>query len=50
MNYIALFRATLPETALETAALLVLLINLGLLERLKAANGIGIFADLLSVP
>ncbi|MGD0912399.1 MAG: NADH-quinone oxidoreductase subunit N [Terracidiphilus sp.] len=33
MNYTDLFRATLPETALEVAALLVLLVDLGLLRR-----------------
>ena len=32
-NYAALFRATLPETALEIAALLVLIIDLGFLRR-----------------
>ncbi|MGB8030895.1 MAG: NADH-quinone oxidoreductase subunit N [Terracidiphilus sp.] len=36
MNYAALFRATLPETALEIAALLVLVVDLGFLR--KAAN------------
>jgi hypothetical protein len=30
MNYADLFRVTLPETALEVAALLVLLVDLGL--------------------
>jgi NADH-quinone oxidoreductase subunit N len=33
MNYADLFRATLPETALEVAALLVLIVDLGLLRR-----------------
>ncbi|HEY1766647.1 MAG TPA: NADH-quinone oxidoreductase subunit N [Terracidiphilus sp.] len=33
MNYAALFRATLPETALEVAALLVLVVDLGLLRK-----------------
>lgn len=33
MNYGDLFRATLPETALELAALLVLVVDLGLLRR-----------------
>ena len=33
MNYIDLFRATLPETALEVAALLVLVVDLGFLRR-----------------
>jgi NADH-quinone oxidoreductase subunit N len=32
MNYADLFRVTLPETALEVAALLVLLVDLGLLR------------------
>ncbi len=36
MNYAALFRATLPETALEVAALLVLVADLGFLR--KATN------------
>ena len=33
MNYTALFRATLPETALEIAALLVLIVDLGFLRK-----------------
>jgi NADH-quinone oxidoreductase subunit N len=33
MNYADLFRATLPETALEIAALLVLVVDLGFLRR-----------------
>jgi NADH-quinone oxidoreductase subunit N len=33
MNYADLFRATLPETALEIAALLVLVVDLGLLRK-----------------
>jgi NADH-quinone oxidoreductase subunit N len=33
MNYADLFRATLPETALEVAALLVLVVDLGLLRK-----------------
>ena len=41
MNYIDLFRATLPETALEVAALLVLVVDLGFLR--KAALGTRIF-------
>jgi NADH-quinone oxidoreductase subunit N len=36
MNYVDLFRATLPETALEIAALLVIVFDLGFLR--KAAN------------
>ncbi len=33
MNYADLFRVTLPETALEVAALLVLVVDLGLLRK-----------------
>ena len=33
MNYAALFSATLPETALEIAALLVLVVDLGFLRK-----------------
>jgi NADH-quinone oxidoreductase subunit N len=33
MNYTALFRATLPETALEIAALLVIVVDLGFLRK-----------------
>ena len=33
MNYAELFRMTLPETALEIAALLVLVVDLGLLRK-----------------
>ena len=33
MNYADLFRLTLPETALEIAALLVLVVDLGLLRK-----------------
>ena len=33
MNYADLFRVTLPETALEIAALLVLVVDLGLLRK-----------------
>ena len=36
MNYADLFRVTLPETALEIAALLVLVVDLGFLR--KAAH------------
>jgi NADH-quinone oxidoreductase subunit N len=36
MNYAALFRATLPETALEIAALLVIVIDLGFLRKAAA--------------
>jgi NADH-quinone oxidoreductase subunit N len=48
MNYVDLFRATLPETALEIAALLVLVVDLGFLRhaaaktRVAAAAVIGI--------
>jgi len=40
MNYADLFRATLPETALEVAALLVLVVDLGFLRKaaLKTAS------------
>jgi NADH-quinone oxidoreductase subunit N len=38
MNYAELFRITLPETALEVAALLVLVVDLGFLR--KAARGV----------
>jgi NADH-quinone oxidoreductase subunit N len=33
MNYADLFRVTLPETALEIAALLVLVVDLGFLRK-----------------
>ena len=33
MNYADLFRVTLPETALEVAALLVLVVDLGVLRK-----------------
>src|ERR1700734_2803998 len=48
MNYAALFHATLPETILELAALLVIVVDLGLLRdaaaktRIAAAALIGI--------
>jgi len=48
MNYVDLFRATLPETALEIAALLVLVVDLGFLRkaaiktRIAAAALVGI--------
>ena len=35
MNYADLFRVTLPETALEIAALLVLVVDLGFCARLR---------------
>ncbi len=42
MNYVDLFRATLPETALEIAALLVIVVDLGFLR--KAAAGTRVVA------
>ncbi len=45
MNYIDLFRATLPETMLEIAALLALVVDLGFLRR--AANATRIAAAAL---
>lgn len=44
MNYLDLFRVTLPETALEVAALLVLIVDLGLLRRsaLKARLAVAV--------
>jgi NADH-quinone oxidoreductase subunit N len=36
MNYVDLFRATLPETALEIAALLVIVVDLGFLRKAAA--------------
>jgi NADH-quinone oxidoreductase subunit N len=48
MNFADLFRVTLPETVLEIAALLVLVVDLGLLR--KAANGVRVsVAALLGV-
>ena len=46
MNYADLFRVTLPETALEVAALLVLIVDLGFLRKaaLKVRAGRGGFA------
>jgi NADH-quinone oxidoreductase subunit N len=44
MNYAALFRATLPETALEIAALLVIVIDLGFLRRTAVQTRIAIAA------
>ena len=35
MNYADLFRATLPETVLEIAALLVLVVDLGFLRKAR---------------
>ena len=59
MNFADLFRVTLPETALEVAALLVLVVDLGLLRRaalnvrlaVAAALGVaGCGAALVAVP
>ena len=36
MNYTELFHATLPETVLEVAALVVLLVDLGILRKAGA--------------
>ena len=36
MNYTELFHATLPETVLEVAALVVLLVDLGILRKAAA--------------
>jgi len=44
MNYVDLFRATLPETALEIAALLVLVVDLGFLRKAAAKTRIGVAA------
>jgi NADH-quinone oxidoreductase subunit N len=48
MNYTDLFRVTLPETALEVAALLVLVVDLGLLRN-AAVKVRAMFAALLGV-
>jgi NADH-quinone oxidoreductase subunit N len=45
MNYVDLFRATLPETVLEVAALLVLVVDLGFLR--KATNATRVAAAAL---
>ena len=44
MNYIDLFRATLPETALEVAALLVLVVDLGFLRRVAMKTRVAVAA------
>jgi len=55
MNYIDLFRSTLPETALEVAALLVLVVDLGFLRkaarktRITVAALIGIAGSLAAL-
>ncbi|SPE22017.1 NADH-quinone oxidoreductase subunit N 2 [Candidatus Sulfotelmatomonas gaucii] len=46
MNYINLFRSTLPETALEIAALLVLFVDLGFLRKAARATRIAVAAVL----
>jgi NADH-quinone oxidoreductase subunit N len=48
MNYADLFRATLPESALEIAALLVLIVDLGFLRRAVLKTRVA-FASLLGV-
>ncbi|MGD0732326.1 MAG: NADH-quinone oxidoreductase subunit N [Terracidiphilus sp.] len=48
MNYAELFRATLPETALELAALLVLVVDLGLLRKAALKTRLAV-ASLLGV-
>ena len=48
MNYTDLFRATLPETALEIAALLVLVVDLGFLRKAVLKTRVAI-ASLLGV-
>jgi len=44
MNYAALFRATLPETALEIAALLVIVLDLGFLRKAATRTRIAVAA------
>ena len=44
MNYVDLFRATLPETALEIAALLVLVVDLGFLRKAAAETRVAVAA------
>jgi NADH-quinone oxidoreductase subunit N len=44
LSYAALFRATLPETALEIAALLVLVVDLGILRKAAAQTRIAVAA------
>jgi NADH-quinone oxidoreductase subunit N len=44
MNYVDLFRATLPETALEIAALLVLVVDLGFLRKAAAKTRVAVAA------
>ena len=44
MNYVDLFRATLPETALEIAALLVIVVDLGFLRRAATSTRVAVGA------
>jgi NADH-quinone oxidoreductase subunit N len=46
MNYVDLFRATLPETALEIAALLVIVVDLGFLRKAAAETRVAAAAVL----
>src|SRR5580692_91975 len=46
MNYVDLFRATLPETALEFAALLVIVVDLGFLRKAAAETRVAVAAVL----
>src|SRR5580658_5488862 len=46
MNYVDLFRATLPETALEFAALLVIVVDLGFLRKTAAETRVAVAAVL----
>ena len=46
MNYIQLFRATLPETVLETAALIVLVSDLGFFRKSASATRVTVAAFL----
>jgi len=49
MNYADLFRVTLPETALEVAALVVLIADLGLLRKATLATRVAVAAVLGSL-
>ncbi len=44
MNYVDLFRATLPETALEIAALLVIVVDLGFLRKAATKTRVAVAA------
>jgi NADH-quinone oxidoreductase subunit N len=44
MNYVDLFRATLPETALEIAALLVIVVDLGFLRKAASNTRVAVAA------